>query len=305
MTASRTTPDGPLCDGAARFSWRLAPGRLFEPARPALLAILNVTPDSFSDGGELPTPQAVAARARDLAEQGADALDIGGESTRPGAEPVSEREQIGRVLPAIAAVRDAGITLPITVDTTRAAVAEAALDAGADAINDVSGGTDDPDLLPLAARRGVGVILMHRLRAPARDAYSTAYAREPVYEGGVIRAVRWALEERVRAARDAGVDGRAIIVDPGVGFGKSVEQNRELIREVRRFHGLGAGVLIGASRKSFLTAGREIPPGRRDPESVGAALAAHVAGAHILRVHDLKWHRRSLDAAAAILGNTH
>jgi len=267
------------------------------------MGVVNVTPDSFSDGGEALDPRVAADRALALERDGADLIDVGGESTRPGAEAVDAREQIRRVVPAIRAMRDAGLKLPITIDTTLATAAEAALDAGADAVNDVSGGTDDPELLPLAASRGVGIILMHRLTLPARDHYSTAYPREPQYEGGVVEAVRRALAERVDAALDAGVERRAILVDPGVGFGKSVAQNRELIRGAGRLAGLGAGVLIGASRKSFLAAGREVPPADRDPESVAAAIMAWLSGAEVIRAHNVLWHRRALDAASALAWN--
>jgi dihydropteroate synthase len=294
----------PIIRSAPAFSWRLAPGRDFAPGRPALMGVVNVTPDSFSDGGEALDPSAAAERAVALERDGADLIDVGGESTRPGAEAVDAAEQIRRVVPAIRAMRDAGLEAPITIDTTIAAVAEAALDAGASAINDVSGGAHDPALLPLAASRAVGLILMHRLTAPARDRYSTAYAKVPEYPAGVVEAVRRALAERVRAATAAGVDPRAILVDPGVGFGKSVEQNRELVRSAGRFADLSAGVLIGASRKSFLAAGRDTPPAERDPESVAAGILAWLAGADVIRAHNVLLHRRALDAAAEIAGNT-
>ncbi|RMH28472.1 MAG: dihydropteroate synthase [Planctomycetota bacterium] len=266
------------------------------------MAVLNVTPDSFSDGGSIATPADAVRAARAAADAGADLLDIGGESTRPGAGAVPEAEQIARVAPAIRAVREAGLDAPITVDTTRAAVARAALDAGADAVNDVSAGLDDPAMLPLIARRRVGVVLMHRRSAPARDRYSDRYVAEPDYgPAGVVRAVRDFLAERLGAARDAGVAPDSIAVDPGLGFGKSVGQNFELLASIDRLVTLGAPVLVGASRKSFLGAVTgEADPARRLSESIAAAVAARLGGASIVRAHDAGPHRRALAAADAV-----
>jgi len=282
---------------AVRFRWRLRPGAWLESARPVVVAILNVTPDSFSDGGELSDARAAAERARRAMDEGADALDLGGESTRPGAAAVSEAEQIARVAPAVEAVRAAGVGLPITVDTTRAAVARAALEAGADAVNDVSGGTDDEGMLALVAARGCGIVLMHRLTAPARDSYSTAYAREPAYEGGVVEAVRGELAALVVRAEAAGVDRESVLVDPGLGFGKSVAQNAALLRAAGSFNELGAGTLVGASRKSFLVGPDGPEPGERDAESAAAATLGLASGARAFRVHAVGLHRRALDAA--------
>ncbi len=262
---------------------------------------MNLTPDSFSDGGALATARDAVARARRLAAEGADALDLGGESTRPGAGRVPESEQIARTVPVIAALRAAGVDLPVTIDTTRSAVARAALDAGADAINDVSGGEDDDAMLPLAAERSCGVILMHRLTLPERDVYSTGYAHEPEYTGGVVHAVRGALSLAVARAGDHGVTPERVLVDPGLGFGKSVSQNAELLLAAPAFEDLAAGVLIGASRKSFLAGGRGLSPDQRDPASVSAAALALARGARCFRVHDVASHRRALDAADARL----
>ncbi len=264
---------------------------------------MNLTPDSFSDGGELPTREAIVARAQQLADDGADAFDLGGESTRPGAQPVSEDEQIKRTTPSIEAIRAAGVELPITIDTTRANVARAALDAGADAINDVSAATDDPAMLSLAAERQCGLILMHRLTRPERDVYSTEYEHDPDYTGGVVHAVRAALSEKVNRAVSASVERDAILVDPGLGFGKSVAQNAELLCAAGPLSDLGAGVLIGASRKSFLAAESGLPPAKRDEESVAATIVALSHGARCFRVHNVQTHRRALDAADHILGN--
>ena len=297
--ASTDSNDGPLPRGAVRFSWRLSGARTLASDRPVLLGILNATPDSFSDGGELATLAAVVDRARSMASDGADALDVGGESTRPGAARVSEAEQIARTAPAIEAIRGAGITLPITIDTTRAAVARAALEAGADAINDVSGGTEDDEMLPLAASRGCGIILMHRLTTPERDSFSTEYMRAPDYPGGVVRAVRGALEELLGRAVRAGVAPGSVVVDPGIGFGKSVAQNGLLVHSAGVFNELGAGALVGASRKSFLSCGTVTRPAERDAASVGAAALALASGARFFRVHNVSDHRLALDALDA------
>ena len=180
--------------------WRVSRGRTLALDRPRVMCVLNATPDSFSDGGAHDTAGAALARARRAVDEGADLLDIGGESTRPGAARVDEGEQIARVVPVIGAIRDAGIGVPITVDTTRAAVARAALDAGADAVNDISAMGDDPSMAGLVSSRGCGVVLMHRLTTPERDSYSDAYDEDPEY-GDVVA--------RVSAALGAAVGARA------------------------------------------------------------------------------------------------
>jgi dihydropteroate synthase len=237
-------------------------------------------------------------------DEGADMLDVGGESTRPGAARVSVEEQVRRVIPAIEAIRGAGITAPISVDTTREAVARAALDAGADAINDVSGGTEDPALLDLVAERHAGLVLMHRLRAPNADRYSDQYGGSaPVYEGGVVEQVLKTLRDLAREARDAGVAAESIVIDPGLGFGKTVEQNFALIAATGRFASLGYGVLCGASRKSFIgkASGVEDPASRVEG-SMAASVAQRLAGGNIFRIHDVGDHARALRVADAILG---
>jgi dihydropteroate synthase len=225
-----------------------------EGRRCALLGILNATPDSFSDGGRWLDPGAAAARAEQMAAEGADALDVGGESTRPGSVSVPEDEQIARVVPVIRAIRGLrGIagTLPISIDTTRAGVARAAMDAGADAINDQSAGRDDAGMLPLAASRGAGVILMHRAVPPELDRYSDRYDRPPEYVD-VVDEVAAFLSDRAAAAERSGVARASIAIDPGLGFGKSVEQNLALIDGTPRLAALGYAVVSGLSRKSFV-----------------------------------------------------
>ena len=236
------------------------------------MAILNVTPDSFSDGGRFHSADDVVRAAQDAVDQGADLLDIGGESTRPGAEAVSASEQIDRVAPAIEGIRAAGITCPISIDTTSAEVARAALDAGADLVNDVSAGLDDGAMLPLIAERGAGVILMHRLTRPGDDSWSDCYAVDPTYPGGVVERVRDFLLARAQDAIDAGIERGSIAIDPGLGFGKSVEQNFELIRRSAEFVATGFPVLGAVSRKSFLGAVTEI---ENPADRVEASQPAH------------------------------
>lgn len=266
----------------------------------AIMGVVNVTPDSFSDGGQFASFEEAAQHALDLVEQGASVIDVGGESTRPGAQPVSAEEQIRRVVPTISRIR-ARSHVAISIDTTNATVAAAALDAGADFVNDVSAGTDDRDMFPLLARRGAGVVLMHRLAAPQDDSYSDRYERAPEYTD-VVRAVTDFLLARAEVAMAAGIARESIALDPGLGFGKSVAQNFELVARTSELAALGYPVLVGASRKSFLGA----VSGRADPEqriigSVVAAVAAYGGGARIVRAHDVGAHREALLVAHAVL----
>ncbi len=296
----------PAPAGAACF-WAMSPERRLGLGRPRLVGILNATPDSFSDGGLALDPAAAASRAAALIEAGADALDVGGESTRPGAARVPAEEQIRRIAPAVRAIRGAGIAAPISVDTTLAAVAEAAFEAGADAVNDVSGGSEDPDLLRVCAERGRGVVLMHRLTTPDRDRYSHSYPAAPEYAGGVVSAVRGALSRMLEAAVSAGIPPEAVLLDPGLGFGKTVEQNLELVRACGRIQGaIGRPLLGAASRKSFVGVasglGRDSEPRRRVAGSVAVALEMWRRGVRIFRVHDVREHAEALRAAAAVQG---
>jgi dihydropteroate synthase len=268
------------------------------------LTILNLTPDSFSDGGRLPTPAHAADAARRAADEGADALDLGAESTRPGADRVPPQEQTRRLLPGIEAIRAAGIDLPITVDTTRAPVARAALEAGADAINDVAAGEEDDAMLSLASERRCGLILMHRLRPPGQDRFSDHHDRPPEYPGGVVSSVATYLYSRVRAALRAGVPAPALLIDPGLGFGKSVEQNLELVRSTPTLLALGYPVLSALSRKSFtgrIGLNRDSDPSERLPATLALSVLHLQTGARLFRVHDTAAHRQALDAAWACL----
>ena len=284
---------------APRF-WTASNDRIVSLDPFAIMGVINATPDSFSDGGQFRDAEHAAQHALQLVEEGATVLDIGGESTRPGASRVDAEEQVRRVVPVIARVRSRS-NVAITVDTTLASVAEAALEAGADAVNDVSAGCEDPAMLPLVAKKGAGIILMHRLAAPGDDQYSDRYAEPPIYDD-VVREVASFLLMRAELCLAAGIAREAIALDPGLGFGKSVSQNYELLARTSELAALGYPVLVGASRKSFLGA----VTGRSDPEqriigSVVAAVAAYGGGARIMRAHDVGAHREALLVAHAVL----
>ncbi len=289
--------------------WSASPRRGLTLDRPRLIGILNLTPDSFSDGGRLPTTAHALQAASDMIAAGADAIDVGGESTRPGARPVPVDEQIARVVPVIAAIRAGHPEVIISIDTTQSRVAEAALHAGADAINDVSAGDDSPDMFALAARMHAGLVLMHRRVAPASDQFSHQYSAQPSYDhpDGVLGVVRDLLADRLRRALNAGVEPARLVIDPGLGFGKSVAQNLELIRRTPDLLSLGAPVLSACSRKSF-TGALIAPPGSSPPppsERLIPTLALSVLhltfGARLFRVHDVKPHAEALAAAWALV----
>lgn len=283
-------------------AWRVSLRCTLTLDRPRVMAILNVTPDSFSDGGTLTTSDAALAAAEQAVVDGADMLDIGGESTRPGAARVTAKEQMSRVLPAIRAIRARLAAVPISIDTTLADVARAALDEGADAINDVSAGQEDSAMLTLAAERGAGMILMHRLRPPGEDSFSDRYVEAPKYSD-VVSDVSAFLSARADAARAAGVARGAIVVDPGLGFGKSVEQNLAIIRGTPRLCALGYPVLSAASRKSFVgrvALERESKPNERLAGSLAVTVAHYVAGARLFRVHDVRPQVEALRAISAL-----
>jgi dihydropteroate synthase len=247
--------------------------------RPLLMGIVNVTPDSFSDGGRYIVPDIAIAHGRSLAAQGADIIDVGGESTRPGAAPVPVEEEIARVIPVVRALAADGLT--VSVDTRNAPVMRAALDAGARIINDVTALTHDPDSLAVAAASRAGIILMHIQGEPA------TMQAAPTYED-VLREVYDWLEERLRACRAAGIPDERLCVDPGIGFGKTVAHNCAILANLERFRGLGVPLLLGVSRKRFIAAlGRGESAAERLPGSLAAALAGLARGAQILRVHDV------------------
>lgn len=260
--------------------------------RPLIMGVINVTPDSFSDGGLYLDTAAAVAHARQLINEGADLLDIGGESTRPGAEPVAAQEEIERVVPVIEQIRRRS-DIPISIDTSKAAVCAATLDAGADVINDVTALRGDEGMKSLAARRKVPVILMHMRGEPRTMQQQTDY-------GDVVEDVFAELSGFRDAASAAGIDEAQIAVDPGIGFAKTFEQNLELLARCERFAALGP-VVIGASRKAFIgrLTGREAGPSRA-MGSLAAIAAAFRGGAAMVRVHDVRATSDFLRVTAAI-----
>lgn len=262
--------------------------------RPRIMGVLNVTPDSFSDGGDHVTLEAAVDRARIMAGD-ADILDIGGESTRPGAADVEIDEEIRRTAPVIRAIRDAGITTPISIDTRKARVAEAALDAGANIVNDVAAFTFDPELADLVAERDVPVCLMHAQGTP--DVMQNA----PRYDD-VLFDVMAKLEDRIEFAVSKGVKFERIIADPGIGFGKTLEHNVTLLRNLALLHDLGLPMLLGVSRKRFIgTIGQVENAKDRLAGSVAVALHGVAHGAQILRVHDTFETRQALMLEMALI----
>jgi dihydropteroate synthase len=248
--------------------------------QPQIVGILNVTPDSFSDGGQFEDGLAAAAAGQDMAEKGAAIIDVGGESTRPGAKPVWEGDEIARVLPAVQRLAAAGTA--VSIDTRKAAVMEAALRAGARLVNDVSALTWDPLSAPLVARAGCPVVLMHHQGTPETMQKAPTYAR-PV----LLEVYDW-LQARIAAAVAAGIDRPKIIVDPGIGFGKSLQHNLQLLNGLSLFHGLGCAVMLGASRKRMIGAlSSEAPADKRLPGSLSLALKGADQGVQLLRVHDV------------------
>lgn len=262
--------------------------------RPVLMGIVNVTPDSFSDGGEAFSPERAAERAFRLLDEGAHIIDVGGESTRPGADPVSAEEEIRRVVPAIKAILSGRPEAVISVDTYRARTAEAALDAGALMVNDITALRGDPRMAPLVAGAGCGVVLMHMRGTPK------TMQRDPRY-GDVVEEVRGFLAGRAEAAVSAGVDPRRIMLDPGIGFGKTVEHNLKLLGSLDAIAGLGFPVLVGTSRKGFIgrITGAEAPRDRVFG-TVATSVIAYGRGAFAFRVHDVRANREALEVAAAV-----
>jgi dihydropteroate synthase len=255
--------------------------------RPRLMGILNVTPDSFSDGGKFLGADAAVTQARAMAE-GAEIIDIGGESTRPGAVEVPEAEEIARTAPVIRVLRKGGLAGPISIDTRKAPVAEAALQAGATIVNDVSAFDFDPALGPLVAVAGAPVVLMHAQGVPK------TMQDDPRY-GDVLLDVYDALAARLARAEALGIARDRILLDPGIGFGKTQGHNLTLLRGLSLLHGLGCPILLGTSRKRFIGAiGRAEAPQDRVPGSIATALAGVAQGAQIIRIHDVAETRQAL-----------
>ena len=276
--------------------WKIRDREIELSRRALVMGIINATPDSFSDGGSFLNPQAALAHGLRMVAEGAEILDVGGESTRPGAQGVSADEEIQRVLPVIRALRRESQVL-ISIDTSKAAVAQAALDAGADIINDVTGLRGDPDMSALAASSKAGVVIMHMQGEPRTMQVSPAYE-------DVVSEVGEFFRQSLAGAIASGIDPMCIALDPGIGFGKSPEHNRRLLAELSAFFPLGRPLLVGVSRKSFLgwLAGSAAMDDRFWP---GVALTSlcRERGARILRVHDVKPHTEALRMTEAIIGH--
>jgi len=261
-----------------------------------LMGIVNVTPDSFSDGGRFVEHGAAIAHARKLVDDGAEFVDIGGESTRPGADLVSVDEELARVLPIIKGLKDPRVPFDakISIDTRKAAVMSLAIEAGADIINDVSALQYDGDSLDVAARFDGPVILMHGKGDPK------TMQNNPVYQD-VVGEVREYLKQRIEACEQAGIERWRLVIDPGIGFGKTLQHNLTLLANLDQLSDLGVPLLLGASRKRFIgTLSGEERAERRAPGSIAAALAGVAQGVQILRVHDVKKTRQALDVWLAI-----
>ncbi len=263
---------------------------------PKLMGILNVTPDSFSDGGRFSSAGDAIAAGQAMCEAGAHLIDVGGESTRPGADPVSEDEELSRVLPVIAGLA-ADSKCPLSIDSRKAKVLKAAHEAGASLLNDVSALSHDPESLNVAAQTGAPVVLMHAKGEPKNMQV------DPYYDD-VLLDVYDFLEERVKACEEAGIPRRHIIIDPGFGFGKTLEHNLELLNGLTLFHGLGCLLLVGLSRKRFIgVLDRDASPENRLAGSLAAMVSALSQGVQIFRVHDVDEARQALRVFEAIAEN--
>lgn len=267
------------------------------PPPPVLMGIVNVTPDSFSDGGQFTDPDRAAAHALRLIGEGADIIDIGGESTRPGAQAVTPAEEIDRVVPVIERLRGCGAI--ISIDTRHAATMRAAVAAGAGMVNDVSALCHDPDSLPFVAQAGVKLCLMHMKGEPR------TMQERPVYRD-VVTEVYDFLVDRVTQCETSGIGRDRLVIDPGIGFGKGLEHNIELIRNVSKLKNIGVPILIGASRKRFISqiCADVVPPAepaQRVAGSIAAALHCWAQGASIFRVHDVAETRQAFAVARAVL----
>ncbi len=266
--------------------------RLFDGPGPFIMGIVNATPDSFSDGGRFLEPEAAIAHALRLAGEGADLVDVGGESTRPGADPVPAAEELRRVLPVVAGLRARGFALPISIDTFKGAVARAAVAAGADLVNDVTG-LSDPELGAAVAEAGVPVVLQHTRGTPRDMAARAVYA-------DVAAEVAAELEQALERADAAGIPRERIILDPGIGFAKTAAQNVELMARIGELRRLGRPLLVGPSRKRFIGAISGAEAGDRLPGTLAAVTACVLSGVELLRVHDVAAARQAAAVTAAL-----
>ena len=274
--------------------WQLKDCRLSFANGPAVMGIVNVTPDSFSDGGQHATTESAIAHGIRLAAQGAAILDIGGESTRPYSDPVGPAEELKRVIPVIEGIVSA-VDVPISIDTSKSAVAAAAIDAGAQIINDVTGLEGDPDMIALAARTGVGVCAMHAQGPPQ------TMQDDPQYDN-VTDEIFDYLMQRQASLLDAGIEHAKICLDPGIGFGKTHAHNLQLVREAERFHQTGCPILVGHSRKGFIGKLLGDKERNRDAATLGISVLLAIKGVQVLRVHEVA---NTVDALKSLQGTGH
>jgi len=274
--------------------WRCRDKVLNLDQRTYVMGILNVTPDSFSDGGRHYSLDAAVQRALEMQAEGADIIDIGGESTRPGSQPVSLDEELRRVTPVIEQLR-AQITVAISADTYKAQVAEAALNAGADIVNDISGLRFDSNMASVIAKAGAGVVLMH-IKGTPRD-----MQKDPHYDNLMAEIIDY-LEQSKQLAIDAGIEIERIVIDPGIGFGKRLQDNFQILRELSKLARLRCPILVGPSRKSFIGQTLGLPVEERLEGTAAAVTACVFNGASIVRVHDVKQMKRVVTLADAIAG---
>jgi dihydropteroate synthase len=276
---------------APEGAWEIRGGRL-SLERPLVMGVLNVTPDSFSDGARFSDPERALARAAEMVEEGADLVDVGGESTRPGAAPVDLAEERDRILPVIRLLR-ARLAVPVSVDTRRAAVARAALGEGVEVVNDVSA-LSDPEMGGVVAEHGAGMVLMHMRGTPQ------TMQRDPRY-GDVAEEVTEELGDALGRAAAAGIPAERLVVDPGIGFGKTAAHNLELLGRLEVLGRLGRPLLLGPSRKSFIGAVLGgIPAEERGTGTAAACVVGLLKGARVFRVHDVRIVRQALEVAEAI-----
>lgn len=278
---------------ASSHLWRVGRRTLDVSVRPHIMGILNVTPDSFSDGSCFFDPDKAVARALEMEDNGADSIDIGGESTRPFAPSVDEDEESRRVVPVIERLATR-LRVPISIDTTKASVAQRAIDAGAEIVNDISGCTFDPRMLEVVAGSAVGLVIMHTRGTPVEMQRDTSYA-------AIVPEVILFLRERLSAATAAGIPLERIVVDPGIGFGKNVQGNLEILRNLEQFSSLCRPLLIGTSRKSFIGTILDREVGDRAFGTAATIALAVAKGASIFRVHDVRAMRDVAMLADAVM----
>lgn len=253
---------------------------------PLFMGILNVTPDSFSDGGDFASPEDALAQARLMRDQGADIIDIGGESTRPGAGKITTQDELNRVIPTIHQLIAAGIKLPLSIDTSKAVVADQAVQAGASIINDVHGLQREPEIADVAALYGVPLIIMH-------------WDTERDTSNDIMEEMKSFFQTSISIAQNAGIARESLILDPGFGFAKTLGQNYEILRRLHELEQLGYPLLIGTSRKSMLGKLLDVPPKELVVASAATSVLAYQQGAHIFRVHDVRENRQALRVAVA------